>query len=81
MYSRFCRARYIVPLGLNVDHEGDALEAKGSKPCAAMYFVIAVEASREESVREVDVGAVAMHRRVTRVVRRCLERERVGAVW
>lgn len=60
----------MVPLGLNVDHDGDTAEgSRGKKWCAAMYFVMVVEASSEESEREVDVGAVTMRRSVGSVVR------------
>lgn len=68
VFSRFCRRQSVVPLGYNVDHDGEALDGKDG--AAAMYFVVAVEATREESEREVDVGPVVNHRRVTRVVSR-----------
>lgn len=68
LFSRFYRGQSTVPLGLNVNHDGDALEARGSHSCAAMYFVVVVEVGQEEAAREVDVGPVVMHRGVSRVV-------------
>lgn len=68
LFSRFCRGLSVVPLGLNVDADGDTSEGKDGKN-AAMYFVIAVRVPEEEAAKEVDVGRVAMHRSMGKFVR------------
>lgn len=67
LYSRFCRGLSIVPLGKNVDHDGDAVEEKHGGS-ATMYFVVVVRVPEAEAVTEVDIGPVAMHRSVGKIV-------------
>lgn len=67
LYSRFCRGLSIVPLGKNVDHDGDAVEEKHGGS-AAMYFVVVVRVPEAEAGAEVDIGPVAMHRSVGKIV-------------
>lgn len=68
LYSRFCRGLSIVPLGKNVDHDGDSVEEKHGGGSAAMYFVVVVRVPEAEAVTEVDIGPVAMHRSVGKIV-------------
>lgn len=67
LFSRFCRGLSVVSMGLNVDHDGDVAESKHGT-AAAMYFVVAVEASEEEMQSGVEMTAVSMHRSVGSVV-------------
>lgn len=67
LYSRFCRGLSVVPLGENVDHDGDTVEDRQGGS-AAMYFVVVVRVPEPEAVQEVDVGPVVMHRSVSKVV-------------
>lgn len=67
LFSRFCRGLTVVPLGLNVDHDGDAAEPKKGQ-AAAMYFIVVVEVGEEEAAREVDIGPISMHRSVGKIV-------------
>lgn len=68
LYSRFCRGLSIVPLGKNVDSDGDSVEGKHGGGAAAMYFVVVVRVPEAEAVAEVDIGPVAMHRSVGKIV-------------
>lgn len=67
LYSRFCRGLSVVPLGQNLDHDGDGVSEKRGGP-AAMYFVVVVRVPESEAVGEVDIGPVAMHRSVGKIV-------------
>ncbi|CAN0288267.1 unnamed protein product [Ectocarpus sp. 12 AP-2014] len=66
LYSRFCRGLSVVPLGQNLDHDGDGVSEKRGGP-AAMYFVVVVRVPESEAVEEVDIGPVAMHRSVAKI--------------
>ena len=67
LFSRFCRGLSVVLLGRNVDHNGDVVEGRKGE-AAAMYFVVVVRVSEKEAVKEVDVGPVAMHRKLVKAV-------------
>lgn len=57
----------MVLLGRNVGRDGDLAEGVGGE-VAAMYFVVVVSVSEEVAQREVDVGPVVMHRKLSKLV-------------